>query len=91
MPITVKEIDDNTFGVTVEGRTTTTHTVTVSEEYWRKLTDRNVTRHTLVEKSFEFLLEREENTSILKTFDLSQIAHYFPAYERTIRQSLAGA
>jgi hypothetical protein len=43
----------------------------------------------LVEKSFEFLLEREPNTSILRSFDLPAIQRYFPEYERTIRTMLA--
>jgi hypothetical protein len=38
-----------------------------------------------VKRSFEFLLEREPNTSILPEFDLSVIQRYFPEYERTIR------
>ncbi|MEZ5397399.1 MAG: hypothetical protein R2724_32110 [Bryobacterales bacterium] len=38
----------------------------------------------LVERSFEFLLEREPNTSILSQFDLSVIQRYFPEYERSI-------
>ena len=42
----------------------------------------------LVEKSFEFLLERESNTSILRSFDLPVIQRYFPEYERTIRGML---
>jgi hypothetical protein len=41
-----------------------------------------------VEKSFEFLLEREPNTSILRSFELGVTAGYFPEYERTIRSLL---
>jgi hypothetical protein len=40
----------------------------------------------LVQKSFEFLLERESNTSILRSFDLPVIQRYFSEYERTISQ-----
>ncbi len=43
----------------------------------------------LVEASFAFLLEREPRESILRRFDLSVIARYFPEYEREIRQRLA--
>lgn len=42
----------------------------------------------LIEKSFEFLLDRESNTSILSTFDLPVIARYFPEYESKIREIL---
>jgi hypothetical protein len=41
-----------------------------------------------VVKSFEFLLEREPNTSILRSFDLSVISQYFPEYENEIRKEL---
>ena len=85
----VAKINETTFKVTVEGRTTTTHTVTVSRDYYRKLTGGRVTADELVEKSVEFLLERESNTSILSTFDLPVIQSYFPEYERTITAALA--
>jgi hypothetical protein len=42
----------------------------------------------LVRASFEFLLERESNASILRSFDLPEIGRYFPEYERTIRTRL---
>jgi hypothetical protein len=41
----------------------------------------------LVERSFAFLLEREPPSSILRSFDLTEIGRYFPEYERTIRTS----
>lgn len=86
--ITVKKINETTFEVTVEGRTTTTHRVTVEINYYDKLTGGKVPPEVLVEKSFEFLLEREPNTSILRTFDLPVIGRYFPEYERTIKGML---
>ena len=89
MAIQVAKINETTFKVTVEGRTTTTHTVTVSLDYYKKLTGGRATADELVEKSFEFLLERESNTSILSTFDLPVIQRYFPEYERTITAALA--
>jgi hypothetical protein len=42
----------------------------------------------LVEKSFNFLLERESNTSILRRFDLQIIERYFPEYKKTIKTML---
>ena len=39
----------------------------------------------LVERSIAFLLQREPPTSILRTFDLTAIGHFFPSYEATIR------
>jgi hypothetical protein len=87
--ITVQPIDTNTFRVTVEGRTTTTHRVTLSSSYYEKLTGRGVTPEELIEKSFEFLLERESNTSILRSFKLPVIGRYFPEYETTITKMLS--
>ena len=36
----------------------------------------------LVTASFAFLLEREPPESILRSFDLTEIARYFPEYDR---------
>ena len=44
----------------------------------------------LVRQSFEFLLEREPQTSILRDFDLEVIGRYFPDYPREIRRRSAG-
>ena len=83
--ITIQAIDNTTFKVTVEGHTTTTHRVTVSPGYYEKLTAKRIDVEDLVRKSFEFLLKRESNTSILPSFDLPLIGRYFPEYENTIR------
>jgi hypothetical protein len=37
---------------------------------------------------FEFLLQRESNTSILSSFELPVIGRYFPEYEDEIRRML---
>lgn len=87
--IKVEKVDDQTFDVTVEGHTTTTHKVTVKPDYYQKLTNGKVPPETLVEKSFAFLLERESNTSILSSFELPEIGRYFPEYEREIGKRLA--
>ena len=39
----------------------------------------------LVTRSFDFLLEREPASSILKSFELSVIGRYFPEYDRVMR------
>lgn len=88
MSIEVQKVSKTTFKVTVEDRTTTTHTVTVTKEYWQELTGGSFPPEKLVEKSFEFLLEREPNTSILPTFNLPVIQRYFADYEGTIRRML---
>lgn len=86
--ITVNSLDSTTFEVTVEAGTTTTHKVTVKPAYYEKLTNKRVAPEVLVEKSFEFLIERESNTSILRSFELPVIGQYFPEYERVIKGML---
>ncbi len=86
--IDVQRIDDRTFEVTVQGPEATKHAVTVDPSYHEKLCGDRAFPKTLVEKSFEFLLEREPNTSILRRFDLSVISQYFPDYESTIGKML---
>jgi len=83
--IEVSKIDDQTFEVAVEGKIKTTHRVTVSPQFYQKLTDGKMPIERLVEVSFKFLLQREPNTSILRSFDLPVISRYFPEYEQTIR------
>ena len=86
--IKVNKINNQTFEVTVEDRTVTTHQVTVTPEVYEDLTGGEASIEKLIEKSFEFLLQREPNTSILRRFDLEIIGQYFPEYEKTIRGML---
>lgn len=86
--ITVLKINDTTFEVTVKGRRVTTHKVTVTPAYYEQLTGGRVPIEELIEKSFDFLLAREPNTSILRSFDLPVIGRYFPEYERVIVEML---
>jgi hypothetical protein len=86
--ISVTAIDGNTYQVNVSASATTTHDISVEPAYAQKLTSGKITTVELVKKSFEFLLERESNSSILRRFDLSVIANYFPEYEREIIKRL---
>lgn len=86
--VTVTRLDDNTFEVAVQGGSSTTHRVTVRPQYADQLTGGQASTEQLVRRSFDFLLERESNTSILRSFDLSVIARYFPEYERVIGRML---
>lgn len=82
--ISVKRMGNEKYEVTVEMRVTTKHMVTIPHAYYDHLTGGKVTPELLAEKSFEFLLERESNTSILRSFELSVIGTYFPEYEKII-------
>jgi hypothetical protein len=81
MKVIVKEINQQSFHVTIIASSTTTHEVTVSPSYAKQLCRPNQTTAALIEQSFAFLLARESNTSILRRFDLSVISRYFPEYE----------
>ena len=72
--------------VDVEGGTSTRHVVTVASADLARLDPGAGDPHLLVDRSFRFLLEREPNTSILRSFDLMEIARYFPEFESTIRE-----
>ncbi len=83
--ITVEKKDDKNYTVTVEeGGTKTTHRVTLNDSYHRKLTGGNESKESLIERAFEFLLERESKESILGSFDLTAINRYFPEFEKKI-------
>jgi len=77
--VTVKEESDGwTADVRVADRTTTTHRVSVSRADHARFGGGDVRE--LVRRSFDFLLARESNTSILREFSLSTIERYFPDY-----------
>ena len=80
MTISVTAKDQNTFEVVVTTRSTTTHSVTVTDAIHTKLTNGKISKETLLEKSFEFLLEREPNTSVLSQFKIEVISQYFPDF-----------
>ena len=48
------------------------------------MTNKKISKLKLIELSFEFLLKRESNTSILSAFELSIINNYFPEFENEI-------
>ena len=85
MSIKIKNIDDETFEVTVSSSSTTTHIVTVTDETHQKLTDGKINKEDLLDISFRFLLDREPNTSIMASFELTVISRYFPEYENEVR------
>ena len=91
MPATIR-VEPNgpgRFQVTVtEGASQSRHSVSLSPGYYEKLTQEQVPEEFLIERSFQFLLERESKESILREFDLSLIGHYFPNYEKEIRKRL---
>ncbi|MEX0874001.1 MAG: hypothetical protein WD646_04705 [Actinomycetota bacterium] len=77
------------FHVTVrDGSGETEHIVRVADDYVSRLGLDHADRRGLVERSFEFLLEREPKESIMRSFDLSVIERYFPEYPDEINNRM---
>lgn len=58
--------------------------VTLGQETYRRLSGEKYAPETCVEAAFRFLLDREPKQAILARFDIDQISHYFPEFERTL-------
>ena len=87
--IRVERSGPGRFRVTVEDAgSQSQHIVSLKDNYYQKLARKQVSEEELIKRSFGFLLEREPKESILREFDLSVIAHYFPAYETEIQRRL---
>ncbi len=82
--IEVKHSAGDEWTVTVPGSVTTRHRVRVTKADLARFAEGH-TPEELLRASFQFLLEHEPNTSILSSFDLPLIGHYFPEYEKDIR------
>jgi hypothetical protein len=63
-----------------ERGTTSEHTVTVSDRTLSRLGAAYPSPVAFVEACFRFLLAREPNTSILRSFDVDDIRMYFPEF-----------
>ena len=86
MSISIKKLTDDVFQVTVADSMTTTHEVTVTDQTLTDLTENKMTKTQLLKFSFNFLLDREPNTSILSSFDINVISKYFPDYRVEVRR-----
>ena len=86
--ISVTRSGQTAFRVEVkEGSSSTVHDVTASSADIERYGG-GAPAERLVERSFEFLLEREPKESILRSFALPVIARYFPEYAHEIRMRL---
>ncbi|MCH9771209.1 hypothetical protein N9Z16_01300 [Methylophilaceae bacterium] len=84
--ITIESINQNSFKVTVNKESTTEHLVLLNDNFYQSITNGKITKKDLIIKSFEFLLLRESNQSILKEFNLEVINQYFPEYNNEIKK-----
>jgi hypothetical protein len=88
--IQIQKLEATKFRVRVtDAGGSTTHNVTLEPKDHARLAGPSITAEELIRRSFEFLLEREPQESILSAFDLMLIARYFSEYEREIKRRLA--
>jgi|TARA_B100001250_G_scaffold370245_1_gene354274 Ulp1 family protease len=83
--ISVNRITPDKYDVTVKSSSPTSHIVTITDRDLQRLAGNALSKEKLIEFSFRFLLEREPNTSIMRSFDLSIISNYFPEYEENVK------
>jgi len=90
--IVVNPMGPGEYGVqVVEGDVTTSHRVRVPPGMVEDLGLGDVDADVLVRESFEFLLEREPATSILREFALDDIARYFGDYYEELPRRVTAA
>ena len=83
--IKITEIEKDKYFVEVSDNFKTSHNVGISDKVYKQLTNGVISKYELLEKSFEFLLDREPNTSILTNFEIHIISHYFSDYANCVR------
>ena len=88
MEILIKKNDNNTFAVSIESSINSNHKVTLNDYIHNEMTKGFKSKEELILFSFTFLLERENNTSILSNFNLEIIQNYFPEYKNEIQNWL---
>ena len=87
--VRVMKKEPDVYEVEVAAAQPTRHCITAEVGDVECLTGGKASAERLIEESFRFLLERESNTSILRSFRITDISRYFPEYEREIRRRLA--
>jgi len=87
--VRVMKKEPDVYEVEVAAARPTLHCITAGVGDVECLTGGKANAERLIEESFRFLLERESNTSILRSFRITDISRYFPEYEREIRRRLA--
>ena len=88
MEILIKKNDNNTFAVSIESSINSNHIVTLNDDINNEMRKCFKSKEELILFSFKFLLERENNTSILSNFNLEIIQNYFPEYKNEIQNWL---
>ena len=89
--IQVTMVSANTYRVDVYGRhrQATTHTVSMSQETYRELSSGRVTHEWVVIQTFQFLIERQNNTEIADSFDITAVAARYDDFRADLAARLA--
>ena len=85
MEILIKKNDNIKFTVFIKSSVNSNHIVTLNDDIHFEMTEGIKSKEELILFSFKFLLERENNTSILSNFNLETIQNYFPEYKNEIQ------
>ena len=80
----------NTYEVAVGGSRgcPTTHRVSLSQEYYRRLSGGTITHEWVIVQAFRFLLERQPNTDIRPEFNLTEVGGQFSDFESDLARRL---
>ena len=84
MELLITELSKDKFEITVKANQITKHVVYVTDEMLFNLTKNEISKKELLNYSFNFLLKRETNTSILSSFDIAEISKNFPEYKKKV-------
>tara|TARA_A100001015_G_scaffold53346_1_gene58455 strand:+ start:789 stop:1058 length:270 start_codon:yes stop_codon:yes gene_type:complete len=80
LELLITELSKDKFEITVNADQIIKHVVSVTDQMLLNLTKNKISKEELLNFIFNFLLEREPNTSILSKFDIILISKYFPEY-----------
>ena len=86
MEVLINNLSKDKFQILVNNKQKTIHQVYLSDEVHLEFTNNKISKKELIKFSFEFLLERESNTSILSSFELNIISKYFPEYLLSVKK-----
>ena len=85
MELLINQLSNDKFEVIIYGDQQTKHLVSLSDKLYFSLTSKKISKKELLKYSFQFLLERETNTTILSSFELTEISKYFPEYLKKVK------
>ena len=84
--IRVTPTSEEVYRVQVFGKTETMHSVSMTDIDYERFTGGQKSKQQFLLFAFEFLLKREQNTSILREFSICKISEYFPEFEKEVTE-----